>query len=198
MELKKGKYKSAEVEKIIQENSAQYQSKIFELKEKIRELTEDNNKLSAEIQILKNDENSISEALKLVQKEARVNEKKIDMQYLATLQSLKRFASKWRDYFDYLLEKYPYYPAIKQVDELRKELDDALNKQNSKKSIEKLEKSITKKGNLSDNTFDPKNKIQEFIAATSDNGFNLDEVLNPGELQLEDLCKELGLLEEND
>ena len=44
--------------------------------------------------------------------------------------------------------------------------------------------------------FDPKSKIEAFVAATSDNGFNLNEVLNPGELQLEDLCKELGLIEE--
>ena len=43
----------------------------------------------------------------------------------------------------------------------------------------------------------PKSKIEAFVAATSDNGFNLNEVLNPGELQLEDLCKELGTMEED-
>ena len=48
--------------------------------------------------------------------------------------------------------------------------------------------------------FNPKKKIDEYIAATTEstNGFNLDDVLNPGELQLEDLCKELGLIEENE
>ena len=44
--------------------------------------------------------------------------------------------------------------------------------------------------------FNPKKKIVDYIASTGDNGFNLDEVLNPGELQLEDLCKELGLMQE--
>lgn len=197
MEIKKGKYKSAEVEKILEENSAQYQSKIYELKEKIRELTEDNSRLSAELQIYKNDESSIAEALKESQKKAKLNERKIDMQYLATLQSLKRFSAKWRDYFEYLLEKYPYYSAIKQADELRKELDEALNRQNASKSIQKIESSLDKKSLSVKKAFDPKDKIQDYIAATSDNGFNLDEVLNPGELKLEDLCKELGLLEEN-
>ena len=43
--------------------------------------------------------------------------------------------------------------------------------------------------------FNPKEIINDYVAATGDNGFDLDEVLNPGELQLEDLCKELGLLE---
>ena len=44
--------------------------------------------------------------------------------------------------------------------------------------------------------FNPKKIMDEYIATTGDNGFNLDEVLNPGELHLEDLCKELGLIEE--
>ena len=38
-------------------------------------------------------------------------------------------------------------------------------------------------------------KINDYIVATSDTEFNLDEVLNPGELDLEDLCKELGLMD---
>ena len=45
-------------------------------------------------------------------------------------------------------------------------------------------------------TFNPKQKIKDYVVATSDSGFNLDEVLNPGKLELEDLCKELGLIEE--
>ena len=41
----------------------------------------------------------------------------------------------------------------------------------------------------------PKERVNDFIAVTSDSGFNIDEVLNPGKLELEDLCKELGLME---
>ena len=40
-----------------------------------------------------------------------------------------------------------------------------------------------------------KQKIKDYIAATGDNGFNLDDVLNPGELELEELCRELGLID---
>ena len=43
--------------------------------------------------------------------------------------------------------------------------------------------------------FNPKSKIQDYIAATGDGTFNMNEVLNPGELELEELCKELGLIE---
>ena len=44
--------------------------------------------------------------------------------------------------------------------------------------------------------FNPKEKIERYIE-NDVNGFNLEEVLNPGELQLEDLCRELGLMEDD-
>ena len=46
--------------------------------------------------------------------------------------------------------------------------------------------------------FNPKQKIKDYIVATSDTGFDMDQVLNPGKLELGDLCKELGLIEENE
>ena len=44
--------------------------------------------------------------------------------------------------------------------------------------------------------FNPKSKIADYIVATDGSGFNMDEVLKPGELKLEDLCKELGLMDD--
>jgi hypothetical protein len=41
----------------------------------------------------------------------------------------------------------------------------------------------------------PKKMISDYISSNSENGFNMDEVLNPGDLELEELCKELGLLD---
>ena len=48
------------------------------------------------------------------------------------------------------------------------------------------------------NKFNPKSKIKDYIVATNDGGFDMNEVLNPGVLKLEDLCKELGLIEEGE
>ena len=62
--------------------------------------------------------------------------------------------------------------------------------------LENLEKEFSDNNSKNNKVFAPKEKIQDYIASTSDSGFNLDEVLNPGELELEDLCKELGLMEE--
>ena len=65
-------------------------------------------------------------------------------------------------------------------------------------AIEKVDTLLKEKEDLKKgkDTFNPKSKIQDYITAKTDNGFNLDDVLNPGALRLEDLCKELGLTEE--
>ena len=154
--------------------------------------------MSAENLLLKNEESLVSDALIKAQTKAKSVERKVDLQYAATLLMLRNFSNKWSEYFNYIKEKYPFYPATKQAVSLKEELDKILGKKNSKKTVEQLDSSLKKVNDVSNNTFDPKAKIQDYIAATSDNGFNLDEVLNPGELQLEDLCKELGLLEENE
>ena len=70
--------------------------------------------------------------------------------------------------------------------------------QSAKKVIEEIEQIETDKKSkkVKKESFNPKAKIGEYIASTSD-GFNMEEVLNPGELALEDICKELGLIDEN-
>ena len=46
--------------------------------------------------------------------------------------------------------------------------------------------------------FDPKSKVESYLRGQQPEaeGFDLNEVLNPGELDLEELCKEMGLMEE--
>ncbi|MBR0190267.1 MAG: hypothetical protein IJQ23_07790, partial [Clostridia bacterium] len=75
-----------------------------------------------------------------------------------------------------------------------------VGKKDAKTVIYTADKSLSGVKNAKNAAFNPKEKIADYIAATSDdnNGFNMDEVLNPGALRLEDLCKELGLLTEND
>ena len=87
---------------------------------------------------------------------------------------MKKLSTDWQDFFDSLKEKYPTYEVVKEI----KDTLDSINKPSK--------------------VFNPQSKINEYIAATSDSGFNLDEVMNPGDLKLEDLCKELGLIEPNE
>ena len=45
--------------------------------------------------------------------------------------------------------------------------------------------------------FDPKAVIEKYVEGEEETGFNLDDVLNPkGELDLEKLCRNLGLMDD--
>ena len=127
-----------------------------------------------------------------------VDEEKVDILYQLEVERLKNFVDKWNGYFKELKEKYPLYPVAKKAIDIK---DTLINKScdncKAKEIINEIDKKLTtsKKSNLK-TKFDPKSKIKDYIAATSDNGFNMEEVLNPGALKLEDICKELGLIEE--
>lgn len=199
MELLKNKYKKAEVDKLLDENALIYREKIQELQEKIVDLSNENQSLSTQVKALKNNEELVLQTLTSAEKTAKNKDKASSLNYSACVKSLKSFSIKWAEYFNYILDKYPYYPALKQASDLKEELDLLFDRKvDDKALVEKTKKSLQKAQKTAGADFSPKEKIQDYIAATSDNGFNLDEVLNPGNLRLEDLCKELGLLEEND
>ena len=89
-------------------------------------------------------------------------------------------------------EKYPRSETTKKAIKIKEKVKELSKNSNAKKAIEQLDGIIDEK-----KKFNPKQKIKDYVVATSDSGFNLDEVLNPGKLELEDLCKELGLIEED-
>lgn len=197
MELKKGKYTRIEVEKMLLECQIEYNEKLNELKDKINELTEQNNCLTAQVDNYKKDEELIVKAIKDAEYKALSIKKLAQDDYKLCAQNLRTFCLKWKDYFKYLVEKYPYYPAVKQSIELCKQVGAILDREPADKVVDFANDSLNKLIKNS-NFFNPKAKMQDYISATAENGFNLEEVLNPGELRLEDLCKELGLLEENE
>ena len=193
--LDKRKYKKAQVEKMLFDKNCEYNEKIAILKEEIVCLQEKNDILSSENQKLKNEQRLINVALKQIGKNAEEVKSLCDTEFITCKLEISNFLKKWNKYFEYLEKKYPFYPYLKQINALKQELGmlleiDDFNEfsKSASKSLEELEKA----------TFNPKDKIQDYIVATSDNGFDMNEVLNPGALQLEDLCKELGLLEENE
>ena len=193
--LDKKKYKQAEVKILLDDRTAEYERKLDDCNALISELKAENLRLNNELALLKDKEELTVSTLKRAESFAKKTEEKSALQYALALERLKAFNVRWAQYFEELKEKYPLYPAVQQAVSLKEKLDVVLEKVDTKKAFSSAEKLVNdgakkgKKGN-----FDPKSKIQDYIAATSDNGFNLDEVLNPGQLELEDLCKELGLL----
>ena len=188
MDIRKRKYKQAEVLEIVNACKMCYEEKIFELKAEIFSLSEKVNELNAQLLKEREKEVAISSALLRAEQLSTELKEKAQAQYQAEIERIKKFSIAWNDYFHALREKYPHYQpvqdALKIVDALESD------NENAKDAFDKIENYIVK----DDERFDPKRKIRDYIAATGDNGFNLDEVLNPGELQLEEICKELGLL----
>lgn len=201
MELSKKKYKKSEVFEIVEKVKEEYLSEIDLLKQTIEELKGKNRSLSTTVNEYKNKESLINSSIERAEEKARETEKIIASKYSLEIENIKMFCARFNTYFDYLLNKYPYYPEIQSTKETYDKLL-SISVNNNLTPEERLKKAskLFGKGNSvttpDGKSFDPKIKIDEYIASTGDNGFNLDEVLNPGELRLEDLCKELGLTEE--
>ncbi len=195
VELNKKKYKKAEVEQLIKDLSDDYQLKINEQKERLKELDVENKNLISEISELKANEKLICKTLESAEKQAEDLSDKSMLKYRLEIERLKRFVEKFNAYFNYLQEKYPYYPATKEAEATFKKISAIVNGAVNKKAIEKVDAVIPEIAEAKVN-FNPKDKIKDYIYATGDNGFNMEEVLNPGQLELEDLCKELGLMDD--
>lgn len=195
MELKKRKYKKVQVETIINGIKGEYELKFIEQRDKIRELIRENNELKTKLEVYLDKEELIISTLTRAEATAKETEKNIELQYELEVKRLRNFVDKWNGYFKELKEKYPLYPVAKKAITIKdKFVSLSSKKTKAKEIVEELDKTL----DGGKKQFDPKSKIRDYIATTSDNGFNMNEVLNPGALKLEDICKELGLIEEND
>ncbi len=191
--LEKKKYGAAEVEKLLTENTADFQEELYKQRDRINELVEKNKELLGELEHFKLKEDSIVKALVESENKAKEIADKAEAEYALTVLTLKKFESKWERYFNELKDRYPLYPAIQRAVELKERLIELLKTGNNRLIVDSLNEGMERVKN--DAPFNPQSKIDDYIAATSENGFSLEEVLNPGELHLEDLCKELGLME---
>ena len=192
MELNKKRFKKDEVEMIINKINLHYNKKLSDCYSIINDLKEENRQLQYKIDEYKSNEMLINTSIKEATKKSREIDTLAEKKYNAEILSLIEFHRTWSKYFSYIFEKYPLYPTVQKL----RDVSDKLNKifsdnSDSKSKIQKIKKIIPNENAI----FNPKRKIEEYIASTSDNGFNLEEVLNPGELKLEDLCKELGLID---
>lgn len=200
MELVKRKYARKEVEEMIDAITREYEAKLSEGKARISELVRENSVCRAELDRYTQKDKQISAALKRAEEYSADLKQKSDMQYELAVETVSSFLLKWNAYFDHLKEKYPMYPIVAEAVKLRDKIAKIIGKKDAKTVLYTADKSLSGLKNVKNPVFNPKEKIADYIAATetTDGGFNMEEVLNPGALRLEDLCKELGLLTEND
>jgi len=190
LELQKRKYKKNEVSAILKVYQRQYEGNIAELKKQILDLAKRNTELLEEVERVKSREGMVYKTLERAEMTSQEIEKSAKTQYALEIERLKRFSEKWDDFFNALKENYPLDKTVKKAVKINQKIKN-VNSENPKEAVAEIDELMT-----GAKAFNPKKKIVDYIAATGDNGFNLDEVLNPGELELEDLCKELGLMQE--
>ncbi len=170
---------------------AQYENLILEYRTRINDLLKENSVLTKKVEEMSSKEPLVIAMLERAEKTSLEILEKAELQYSLEMERLKKFTEKWEDYFNQLQEKYPLYPTTQKAIEIKDKVDSFSGVNGAKKIIEEIDGMISE-----EKAFDPKEKIKDYVVATSDNGFNLEEVLNPGKLVLEDLCKELGLIDE--
>ncbi len=198
MELVKKKYARKEVESILDAVLRENEEQLSAQKTRIAELVRENSDLRVELDSYLQKDKQISAAMKRAEKYADELKQKTEDQYALATERVTVFLEKWSVYFDHLKEKYPMYPVVQEAVKLKEKISKIIGKKDAKTVIYTADKSVSSVKTAQNAVFNPKEKIADYIAATESDGFNMDEVLNPGALKLEDLCKELGLLTEND
>ena len=192
MELTKKKYKKEEVKELLNEYKAICNEKTDDLIFKLETIKKEKAKVDFELYSYRQKESIINKSLEDARAYADAMQKETDLKYSLEEEKLKKFSAKWKAYFGYLKEKYPYYPALKEREILFEKVNELFGSSSPTQTVIKADELLADE----EYVFNPQKRINDYISATSDNGFNLDEVLNPGELKLEDLCKELGLMED--
>lgn len=193
MNLNKRKYTAEEVNKLLSEARTEYETQLNSQRDRISSLLEENRKLSKEVDTFKEKDSLISSTLISAKEKASEMEEAAKLRYSLVVETLRKFSENWRSYFEFLKEKYPNYSTIQKAVKLKEALDESLTSGDEEEIIKTATEHLK---NASENlALTPKERVNEFIATTEDNGFNLEEVLNPGKLELEDICKELGLME---
>ncbi len=178
----------------------EYESRFFEMRNRITDLLNENSLLKTELESTLGKDELILAVLKRAEQTALDLEKQSRIEYELEFERIKTFMQKWNSYFEKLKAKYPTSVNIKKAIKIKDKVEELscaeIDGKTACNEIEKmLDGSKVSKQN-SHKVFNPKAKMANYIASTEQNGFNLDEVLNPGELELEDLCKELGLIGE--
>ena len=144
------------------------------------------------------DEREEYEALLAEQKNAvarlKADVKRMSAELEAEMVRLKEFEERWSKVFARVQGELPEREKERGQILLFKLREVLLKRASDREKIEELGAAVS----AVRTDFDPKSKVESYLRGQQPEaeGFDLNEVLNPGELDLEELCKEMGLMEE--
>lgn len=195
MKINKIKYNKEEVLDLMDEQKNDYEIIVGEQKNVIQRLKADIKKLSAELETYKNRENLIALTLQSSEEKAEEVRRQSELEYAAEVRRMTELKARFSGMFAGIEKNFPQHFAVKESAELLRRIDEILGgEQTNKEKLDGLNEALKGYGA----PFDSKKKIEKYLDNAENEtacAFDMNEVLNPGELNLEELCKEMGLME---
>ena len=172
-------------------------------KDKIFALLEENAELKQQNAALLRRDKLISDALVAAVEKAKEIESAAKRKCDLEIKRLRLFQAKWQQYFARVMEQYPVDENLQKMQEFTQKVGEILGSESGRpldatvqtQNVSSVFADFRKETAVASATpFDPKAKIDAYMK--SESGFDMEEVLNPkGELNLEALCRELGLMD---
>ena len=184
------KFTQQEVEKLIAGLREAYDIKIRQLNYRLEGLVSENRSLRASLAEYKDKESKVSRAIVAAEEKGEEIKAFYRMSAETEWKTLRLFADKWKRLAAQMEELYPGGETRKYT-MFAENLSALLGR--SRAFAPQEEPSAPPPAE----TFDPKAVIERYVEGEEETGFNLDDVINPkGELDLEKLCRSLGLMED--
>ena len=178
-----------EAEKLIAGIREAYEIKIRQLNYRLEGLTAENRSLRASLAELKGREGKVGKAIVAAEEKGEEIVRLYRMSAETELNTLRLFAEKWKRLAGQMAGAIPASEAKKYAD-FAENLSALLGKERGRFGV-------AEESGARQEPFDPKAVIEKYVEGEEETGFNLDDVINPkGELDLEKLCRNLGLMDD--
>ncbi len=177
------KLSQKETEKLIGGIREAYEAKIRQLNYRIDNLNVENRNLRASLAEMKGKEGKVGKAIVDAEEKGEEIVRLYRMTAETELKTLRLFADKWKKLAEQMIGVFPKTESDRYI-RFADELSSLLGKEETHFAPQEEE------------AFDPKAIIGKYMEDEEEDGFNLDDVLNPkGELDLAKLCRGLGLMD---
>lgn len=188
------KFTQQEMEKLIAGIREAYEAKIRQLNYRLDGLVSENRSLRASLAEHKSREGRVGRAIVAAEEKGEEIRALCRMSAETEIRTLRLFADKWKKLAAQMADVLPKGESEKYAG-YADDLAALLGK--DRFSVPAEEQGTPPATAAGGEKFDPKAVIEKYVEGEEETGFNLDDVLNPkGKLDLEKLCRSLGLMED--
>lgn len=194
MELLKKRYCREEVEGLLNASGAEFSNRLEYQKQIIAELSEKNADLQRQLDFYLGKDDLIAAAIKTATQKSQETQKEVDVLYQIECERLQNFCDKLKAFCDKNLKFSQNAGKVKDInDKMQCVLSSDISCAEKINQAESVldNRAIEKQKSIE--IFNPQKIINEYIACSSGGGFDMDEILNPKDVNLEEVCNQMGL-----